>query len=81
MKPFSKQVENTVRKGEISHFPSVFKRLVLQTRKSKGVFEKGKQIENTVRKGEIARYEQILLFTQCFQKTCNAETRVCLGKG
>ena len=29
-----------------------------------------KQVENTVGKGEIARYEQFLLFSQCFQKTC-----------
>ena len=28
-----------------------------------------KWIENTVGKGEIARYEQFLLFPQCFQKT------------
>ena len=28
-----------------------------------------KQVENTVGKGEIARYEQFLLFPQCFQKT------------
>ena len=27
-------------------------------------------IENTVGKGEIARYEQFLLFPQCFQKAC-----------
>ena len=26
--------------------------------------------ENIVGKGEIARYEQFLLFTQCFQKAC-----------
>ena len=26
-----------------------------------------KSVENTVGKGEIARYEQFLLFTQCFQ--------------
>ena len=45
---FSKWVENTVGKGEIvSHkqfllFPhSVFKRLILQTRKNKGLFKKG----------------------------------------
>ena len=25
-------------------------------------------------KGEIARYEQFLLFPQCFQKTCTADT-------
>ena len=27
-----------------------------------------KQVENNVGKGEIARYEQFLLFSQCFQK-------------
>ena len=32
------------------------------------------RLENTVRKGEIARYEQFLLFSQCFQKTCTANT-------
>ena len=26
--------------------------------------------ENSVGKGEIAHYEQLLLFPQCFQKTC-----------
>ena len=31
--------------------------------------------ENTVGKGEIARYEQFLLFPQCFQKTCTANTQ------
>ena len=31
------------------------------------------QVENTVGKGEIARYEQFLLFPQCFQKTCIAD--------
>ena len=29
-----------------------------------------KRVENTVGKGEIARYEQFLLFSQCFQKAC-----------
>ena len=33
-----------------------------------------KQIENTAGKGEIARYEQFLLFPQCFQKTCMCDT-------
>ena len=32
-----------------------------------------KWVENTVGKGEIARYEQFLLFTQCFQKACFPE--------
>ena len=35
--------------------------------------ESSKWIENTVGKGEIARYEQFLLFPQCFQKTCTAD--------
>ena len=29
-----------------------------------------KWVENIVGKGEIARYEQFLLFLQCFQKVC-----------
>ena len=33
-----------------------------------------KRVENTVGKGEIARYEQFLLFAQCFLKTCTADT-------
>ena len=32
-----------------------------------------KLVENTVGKGEIAHYEQFLLFSQCFQKTCIAD--------
>ena len=33
-----------------------------------------KWVENTEGKGEIACYEQFLLFLQCFQKTCTADT-------
>ena len=33
-----------------------------------------KPLENTVGNGEIARYEQFLLFQQCFQKTSTAGT-------
>ena len=33
-----------------------------------------KWVENTVGKGEIALYEQFLLFPQCFQKNCAANT-------
>ena len=33
-----------------------------------------RRAENTMGKGEIARYEQFLLFLQCFQKTCTADT-------
>ena len=39
VKKFSKWIENTVGKGEIAH--SVFKRLVLQTRKNQDLFGKG----------------------------------------
>ena len=31
-------------------------------------------VENTLGKGEIACYKQFLLFPQCFQKTCTADT-------
>ena len=31
-------------------------------------------IGNTVEKGEIARHKQFLLFPQCFQMTCTADT-------
>ena len=31
------------------------------------------RVENTVGKEEIARFEQFLLFPQCFQKTCTAD--------
>ena len=40
-----------------------------------------KWVENTVGKGEIARYEQFLLFPQCFQKTWTADTSTCFEKG
>ena len=33
-----------------------------------------KWVEKTVGKGENARYEQFLLFPQCFQKTYTADT-------
>ena len=33
-----------------------------------------KWIENAVGKGEIALYKQFLLFPQCFQKACTADT-------
>ena len=36
-----------------------------------------KRVENTVGKGEIARYEQFLLFPQCFQKTLPRGVKIC----
>ena len=40
-------------------------------------------IENTVEKGEIARYQQFLLFPQCFQMTNTVDTlnQGLFGKG
>ena len=35
-----------------------------------------KQVENTVGNGEIARYEQFLLFSQCFQNTSTADPKL-----
>ena len=32
------------------------------------------RVENTVEKGESTRNEQFLLYPQCFQKTCTADT-------
>ena len=32
-----------------------------------------KQVKDTAGKGEIARYQQFLLFPQCFQKACFQE--------
>ena len=41
-----------------------------------------KGVENTAGKGEIARYEQFLLFPQCFQKTFTVDKNQGLfGKG
>ena len=34
-----------------------------------------KRVESTVGRGEIARYEQFLLFAQCFQKTFTGDTQ------
>ena len=32
------------------------------------------QVKNTVGKGEIARFDQFLLFLQCFQRTCTEDS-------
>ena len=32
------------------------------------------EVENTVGKGEIARYEQFLLLSRSFQRTCTSDT-------
>ena len=48
------------------------------------VLQKGRKHCGKRGKGEIARYEQFLLFLQCFQKTCTAEkykNQGLFGKG
>ena len=66
-------------------FRSFSKRQILDPSKLKEIaddnlelYENGrwfsKRLENTVGNGEIACYEQFLLFPQCFQKTCTADT-------
>ena len=66
-------------------FLSFPKRQILDSPKLKdfpdGIFkfyENGRkfaiQVETTAGKRKIARYEQFLLFPQCFQMTCSAET-------
>ena len=39
-----------------------------------------KRVENIVGKGEFAHYDQFLFFTQCFQKTCTADTCTSLER-
>ena len=66
-------------------FPQCFQKLVSQGCQKVSLCGNGlkfdengrkfsKQAENTVERGEIAHYEQFLLFPQCFQKTCTADT-------
>ena len=40
-----------------------------------------KPVVNTVGKGEIARYQQFLLFPQCFQKACFPGASKCVRVG
>ena len=37
------------------------------------------RVENIVGKGEIARYEQFLLFLQCFQKLSVVDASKCVS--
>ena len=37
------------------------------------------RVENIVGKGEIARYEQFLLFPQCFQKLSALDASKCVS--
>ena len=75
---------NLLLTSNFSFSHSVFKRLVLQTRKNQGWFGKGLKaladnnlkiiesvfvrVENIVGKGENAGYQHFLLFPQCFPK-------------
>ena len=73
--------EEIARYEQFLLFPQCFQKALQTTVFSKGFaddnfkfYENGRKlskwVENTVRKGEIARYEQFLLFPQCFQKAC-----------
>ena len=61
---------------------SVFKRIVLQTRKNQGLFGKGliipreKPFQNIMGKGENAGYHYFLLFPQCF---CPVRDKFIIG--
>ena len=70
----------------LSFFLTFSQRQILHSSKLKGFRECNfksdendrkfsKRVENSVGKGEIARHEQFLLFRQCFQKTCTADTK------
>ena len=68
----------------VKSLPSI-RRQILDSSKVKGLADDNfkfdengrkfsKRVENNVGKGEIARYEQFLLFPQCFRKTYIADT-------
>ena len=78
--PWGEGVVNTSgpRGEELTHYQTTNFRLFKTERVCRRQFqidENGrklpKQVENNVEKGEIARYEQFLLFPQCFQKACS----------
>ena len=65
----SKRVGNTVGKGAISPFPTVFsKDLYSRHVKAMACWEGVNWTENIVGKGENYGYYNFLLFIQCFQK-------------
>ena len=64
--------------GLLTHYQATNFRLFQNERVCRGQFHiqydenarnLSKRVENTVGKGEIARYEQFVLFPQCFQKS------------
>ena len=62
-----------VRKGFLTHYQTTFKLNDFADNDFK--FDENRRkfskwVKNTVGKGEIARYEQNLLFPQCFPKAC-----------
>ena len=77
------------------YFLTITRRQILDSSKWKGFADDNfrfdengsklsKHLENIVGKGEIARYEQFLLFPQCFQKACfpgGVKRCHCVGMG
>ena len=47
--------------------------MIILNLKKMGGKKSPKKAKNNVGKGEIARYEQFLLFPQCFQRICTAD--------
>ena len=66
-------------KGALNHYQMTNFRLFKLNEFADDKFDENgrklyKRVKNTVGKGEIARYEQFLLFPQCFQKACFSGT-------
>ena len=57
-------------KGDLTHYQTTNFRLFQTFKFDKNGRKLSKWVENTVGKGKIARYEEFLLFPQCFQKAC-----------
>ena len=71
------KTKNVTSDKQLTHYKKINFRLFQTERVCRRQFQNclngrklSKQVENTVGKGEIARYEQFLLFPQCFQKAC-----------
>ena len=74
-KTFSLVSRSSGRGYKLTHYQMTIFRLFQYERVCNFKFDENgrnlsKWVENTVGKGEIARYEQFLLFPQCFQKAC-----------
>ena len=81
-------VANPTPSPELTHYQTTNSKLKEIADDNFKFYENGsklsKQVENIVEVGEIARYEQFLLFPQCFQKVCfqgGIKRCHCVGMG